>query len=98
MQLDLHFVFACVFDRPLENNLVPINLAADFILQAIDNVLRGDRTESSAGFAGFKRERYSQFSDSVAELFRFVLLARFAFRALLFQIIELPQTRWRDFV
>src|SRR5438105_5926552 len=85
MQLDLHFVFAGVFNRPLENNLVPINFAADFILRAIDNVLRGDRTESLAGFAGFKRERHSNFpirwlSSSASFNSRVSRSARFFFK------------------
>src|SRR5262245_12500765 len=40
MQLNGDLVLAGVFDRAFQNNFVPINLCADFVFQAVHDVLR----------------------------------------------------------
>jgi hypothetical protein len=42
VQLDRDLMFAGIFDRTLENNFVPIDLRADFVLEAVHDVLRCD--------------------------------------------------------
>ena len=85
MQLDRHFVFAGGLDRMLEHDAMTIDLVAELVLQALHQVLGGDRTESFAGFAGLEREDDLQFADAARELFGFVQFrasrsARFAFK------------------
>ena len=61
---------------------MPIDFVADLVLDARDNVVRGDRAESFAGFAGFECESDTQFADAAGQLFSLVQFARFAFGAL----------------
>ena len=56
MQLDCDFVFAAVLDGAVEKDSVPINLLAELALQSVHDVLRGDRPERFAGFAGGQRK------------------------------------------
>jgi hypothetical protein len=56
MQFDRHLVFARIFDRTLENNLVPINVRAEFIFEAIHDVLRRDGSKCLPCLASLQRE------------------------------------------
>ena len=57
-----------------------------------------DLPESLAGLAGFKFKSHAQFVDPPCQFFGFIQLARFAFRPLLFQVLQLTQTSRRHFV
>src|SRR4029077_10967536 len=54
MQLNCHFMLACILDWAFQNNLVAVNFLPDFVLEPIHNILGGDRSESFASFAGRK--------------------------------------------
>ena len=85
-------------DRMLEHDAMTIDLVAELVFEPFDEILRGDGTESFAGFAGFEREGDLQFADAAGQIFRFVQFARFAFGAFRLQIVELPHGARRDFV
>ena len=57
MELDRHFVVAGALDRAFEVDLVAVDFdAAEFGLDFLGDVARGDRAESLAGFAGGERD------------------------------------------
>ena len=91
MQFDRHFVFTRVFDRSFEDDLVAVDLMANLVLDSSDDILRGNRAERFSGLTGREREGDPHLVNSSGDFFRFVQLARFAFGAFLFQIIELAQ-------
>src|ERR1051326_7027872 len=72
MQLNLHLVVAGVFDRPFKEDLVPINLDANLVLEAITNVLRRNRTKSFSRFACCECEDYLQLLDASDQFLRLV--------------------------
>ena len=97
MQLDLHLVIARILDWPFQHDFMPVNLDSDFVLEPVNNVLRGDRTKSFSSLAGLQCEDESRFS-----IRRPILLPR-SIRALRarrasFESIELAQRGWCDFV
>ena len=98
MQLDRDFVFAGIFDRTLKHNLVPVDLRAEFVLEPVHNILRGNGSKCLAGLAGLQREDELRLADSARQFFCLVQLAGFALGAFLLQIIELTQGARRDFV
>ena len=80
----------------LEHDPMTIDLVAEFVLSRVDDILRGDRTESFAGFAGLEREDHLQFADPAREFFRLVQFFRFALGA--FRLSELSSWRMLAFV
>src|SRR5437773_2375751 len=98
MQLDQDHVLAGIFNRSFQHNLVAIDLSSDFILESMNDILRGDRAESFACFTGREREGHAQFPYAPAEFFRFVQFARLTVCAFLLQIIELTQSCGSNFV
>src|SRR4029453_3301047 len=91
MQLDSDLVFAGFFDRTLKNNLMPVNLRAEFVFDAVHNILRGNGSKSLAGLAGLQRKYEPCLTDSARQFFCLVQFAGFALGALLLQRIELTQ-------
>ena len=85
-------------DRMLEHEQVPIDIAAEFLLQTLGEIVRGDRAESFAGFAGMEDEGDLEFANPAGELFGLVQFARFALGALCFQHVDLAHGARRDFV
>jgi hypothetical protein len=69
MQPDRHFVFTGVFDRAFQNDLVPINFRAEFVFDAVHDVLRRDRSKRFARFAGLQREDKPRLTDSTRQFF-----------------------------
>src|SRR4029453_15116839 len=53
MQLNRDLMFAGIFNRTLKNNLMPVNLRAEFVLDAVHNVLRSD------GSKGLRSEEHT---------------------------------------
>lgn len=86
MQLNCHLMLARILDWAFQNNFVAINFLPDLVLEPIHNILRGDRSESLASFAGRKRKSHSQLSDPADQLFGLVEFARLAFCALFFKL------------
>ena len=72
VQLDRHLVFAGGLDRMFQNQAMTIDLVAEFVLQSLDQILRGDGTKRLAGLAGLQRKDDAQFADPAREFFRFV--------------------------
>src|SRR4030095_16523887 len=56
MQLDGDFMLAGIFDRVLKNNLVSVNLCADFVFQPVHDVLRCHGSKCFAGLASLQCE------------------------------------------
>src|SRR5438309_368688 len=98
MQFDRDLVFACIFDRTLENNLMPVNLRAEFVFDAVHNTLRGNGSKGLAGLTGLQRKDEPRLTDSARQFFRLVQLAGFALGTLLLQRIELTQCARSDFM
>src|SRR5581483_5225914 len=86
------------FDWPLKNNLMPVNLRAEFVLDAVHNILSGNGSKCLACFPGFQRKHEARFTDSARQFFCLVQFAGFPLCTLLLQRIELTQCARSDFV
>src|SRR4029077_16508634 len=98
MQLNGDLVLAGVFDRPLQSNFVSIDLRADFVFEAVYNVLCRHRSECSTGLASFQCENKPGLADTARQFLSLIQFAPFAFSALLLKRIKLSQSSRRDFM
>ena len=88
VQLERDLVFASGLDRMLEAEQMPIDLAIQFLFQPLGDIIRGDRAERLAGFAGLKNEGDFEFADAPRQFLGFVQFARFALGAFRLQHVE----------
>ena len=64
VQLERHFVFAGRLDRMLEDEMMPIYIAIEFLFQTLGDVVRGNGTESLACFTRVENECDLLLSDA----------------------------------
>src|SRR5215468_7678145 len=76
VQLDRNLVVAGIFDWTFQNNLVPINLCADFISQSVHDILSCDRSKCLARLACLQRENKTCFADAACQFLSLIQLAR----------------------